>query len=414
MKNFYKKIKEQRGAALLMILAVFSLLIPLVQGVWMDTQIEYKFSRHHMSRLQARYNAKSGIGLSLLKLYIFKGVEKSVPKQWESQVRSFLDTIWAFPLSWPLPTPEELLESEKQDIQNLKNQSFLKGAYRTSISPEDGLLDVNNLSSPLNALRDFTYTALLNLLINSLEERPELKNKLEQSDFEKVLNNLSDWTDLDNDSQNGGREDLLEEGKQPLNRSFVSIEEIKKVPGMNLEIFEILSPYITVYGAKTLNINYSSPEILQALQIPEAVAEQILSRTRKDSSDYSPFSDQEDFCHFMSDLNFPFCEDLKETYNTLDMLSFGYPIAFRIKSTGEYRENSASLEALLYDLSPLALSYQKLRYYHIQREIEQESLPENSEREQKTDDSKKTQNKDLKFDYSYHKSLNIMYLREDP
>ena len=413
MKIFYKKMKEQRGAALLMILAVFSLLIPLVQGVWMDTQIEYRFSRYRMSKLQARYNAKSGIGLSLLKLYIFKGVEKSIPQQWESQARSFLDTIWSFPLSWPFPIPEEFLESERQEIQNLKNQSFLKGAYRTSISPEDGLLDVNNLSSPLNSLRDFTYTVLLNLLINSLEEKPELKNKLEQSDFEKVLNNLSDWTDLDNDSQNGGREDLLEEGKQPLNRSFVSIEEIKKVPGMNLEIFEILSPHITVYGAKALNINYSSLEVLQALQIPESVAEEILSRTTKDSNYYSPFSSQNGFCDFMNDLNFPFCEDLKETYNTLDMLSFDYPIAFRIKSTGEYRENSVNLEALLYDLSPLAISYQKLRHYHIQRQRETE-ISENSEQEQKTDDSKKTQNKQLKFDYSYHKSLNIMYLKEDP
>ena len=369
-----------------------------------------------MSRLQARYNAKSGLGLNLLKLYIFKGVEKSVPKQWESQARSFLDTIWSFPLLWPLPTPEELLESEKQEIQYLKSQSFLKGGYKTSISPEDGLLDINNLSSPLNSLRDFTYTALLNLLNNSLEEKPELKNNLEQSDFEKVLNNLSDWTDLDNDSQNGGREDLLEEGKQPLNRSFVSIEEIKKVPGMTLEIFEILSPHITVYGAKALNINYSSMEVLQALQIPESVAEQILFRTTKGSKDYSPFPNQEDFCSFTNDLNFPFCEDLKETYDTLDMLSFGYPIAFRIKSTGEYRENSVNLEALLYDLSPLALNYQRLRYYHIQRqrEKETESLSKNSEQEQKRDDSKKTQNKQPKFDYSYHKSLNIMYLKEDP
>ena len=415
MNNFYKGLKEQKGAALLMVLAVTSILIPLVQGIWMDSQIEYRFSRHRMNGLQARYNAKSGIGLSLLRIYIFKGIEKSLSGQWSSQARPILDIIWSFPFSWPFPLPEELLKSEKQEIQNLRKQSFLKEGYRASISPEDGLLDINDLSSPLIALREFTHTTLLNLLINSLENRPELKNKLSQRNLEEILNNLSDWTDLDNDSQNGGREDLLEEGKLPLNRSFVSIEEIKKVPGVTLEIFEILKPYITVYGAKALNINYSSIEILQALEIPEMTAEQILSRTQRDSDYYNPFSNQEDFCNFMNDLNYSLCENLKESYDSLDMLSFAYPISFRITSIGKYRENSVDLETLLYDLSPLALSYQKFLYYQIQRqkqkETGKESLSENPEEKQKAEDSKKTQPKQPKFDYSYHKSLIIMYLK---
>ena len=413
---FFKK-RRQSGAALLVILAVSAILIPLIQGVWLDTQIEYKFTRYRMNELQARYNAKSGIGLSLLRVYIFKGVEKSLPEgQWSSLVRPLLDKIWSFPFVWPLPIMEEMLSSEKEEIQNIMNQSFFKGVYGVSIAPEDGRLDINDLSSPLVSLREFTYETLLNFLLNSIENKSELKDKYDRKDIEEILNNLSDWTDLDNDSQNGGSEELLEEGKKPLNRSFISVEEIKKTPGMSAEIYEILNPYITVHGAKALNINYASGEILQALNIPEGLVEEVLSRTQISSAYYEPFLNQQTFCDFIEKLGFSFCPEFKERYKTLDMLTFDYPMAFRIKSSGEYRGNLVELEALLYDLSSLALTYQKSRYNQIQRKKEEnkQDLPADSSTNGKnTDQEKKTQTKKPKMDYSYYKSLIIMYLKEN-
>ena len=77
------------------------------------------------------------------------------------------------------------------------------------MSPVDGLLDVNELSSPLIYLREFTYLALLNLLSNAVQEKKELKDKYDISDLEEILNNLSDWTNLDGESQGGGSEELL-------------------------------------------------------------------------------------------------------------------------------------------------------------------------------------------------------------
>ena len=397
---------------MLVILAVSAIIIPLIQGVWLDSQMEYQFNRYRMNQLQARYNAKSGVGLSLLRVYIFKGVEKSLAGQWSSITRPLLDRLWFFPFFWPFPTSEELLESEKQDLQNIIKQSFLKGAYRASIFPEDGLLDVNDLSSPLTPLREFTYESLLNLLLNSMEERKELKDKYGAKVLEEILNNLSDWTDLDNDSQNGGSEDLLEDGKKPLNRSFVSVEEIKKVPGVSMEIFEILRPHITVYGAKSLNINYTSKKILQALNIPEDLADQILSRTQMNSDHYKPFLNHKAFCDFMEEMNFSFCEGLKDQYKTLDVLRFDYPMAFRIKSSGEYRENIMKLETLIYDLSPVALSYQKFLYHEKQRQKPKGAGTAGRSDQRPETGSGLKQTTRPKIDYSYYESLIIMYLKE--
>lgn len=408
----FKKNRRQRGAALLVILAVFSIIIPLVQGVWLDSQIEYQFNRYRMNKLQARYNAQSGIGLSLLRIYIFKGIEKSLEDRWKETLRPLLDRIWSFPFAWPFLYSEELLESDKQNIESLTSQSFLKGSYRASITPEDGLLDLNELSSSFEPLRNLISSTTFQLLMNAREERAELKDKYKESDFTETLQNLSDWTDLDNESQNGGSEELIEEGKKPLNRSFISIEEIKKVPGVSQEIYNILKTHITVYGAKTFNINYASKEVLSALEIPEELVEQILSRTQSQSEYYKPFSNLKDFCDFMNELNFSFCEEQERRQGTLDMLSFDYPIAFRIKSTGEYRGQTVGLEALLYDLSSSALNYQEIHYKEKERKKLKETGAEQEESGNDRENEQKEEPKEPKIDYSFHRSLIIMYLKE--
>ena len=409
--GFFKK-KRQSGAALLVILAVSAMILPLIQGVWLDSQVHYKLTRHRLSEIQARYNAKSGIGLNLLRLHIFKAVEKSFGGgAWDPMIRPFLDTSWSFPLAWPLPIPKDFLESEKDEMKALEKKSFFQGAYRASITPVDGFLDINDLSSPLVPLRKFTYETLLNLLLFFVEEEPQLKENYDRKKLEKILNNLSDWTDLDNDSQNGGREELLEEGKKPLNRSFISIEEIQKVPGMSPEIYQLLKPYITVYGAKALNINYAPKEILRALNLSEELVEQILYRTQRNSEAYKPFLDQKSFCDFMRDLEGGFCGILKDRYQSLKMLNFSYPVAFRIKSQGEHKGSSVRLEALLYDLSSMALGYQEFRYYEMLK-----NQAENSHSpllEEETRLTEKNQQKKQKFNYSYYQSLIIMYIKEN-
>lgn len=413
MKNRIQKTGSQRGAALLVILALFSVIIPIVQGVYLDSQIEYQFRRYRMNELQARQNARSGIGFSLLRLYIFKGLEGSLSGsgQWDSVLRPLLDRIWSFPFVWPLPVSDNLLESDKQTLKSLQDQSFFRGAYGVSIAPEGGLLDVNELSSPLLPLRKFTFDSLLRLLILSREGNEELKDKYQASDFVALLNNLSDWTDPDKESQNGGSEELLEEGKKPLNRSFASVEEIMKTPGMTVEIFELLKPHITVYGSKSLNINYAGKEVLQAvLNISPELADQILSRTQIQSEYYDPFLNRQTFCSFVDQLDV--CGAFESAYS-LELLRFGYPMAFRIKSSGEYRGRIVNLEALLYDLSSSALNWQKSLYQERQRqEREQDEALARIENNENTEASPPSAPKQPKMDYSYYKSLTIMYLKE--
>ena len=406
---FYRKIKQESGVALLLILSLSMIIIPLLQNLWSDSRLDYKFRRHSMNQTQARWNAKSGLDMALLRLYLFKAVEKSLPTELQTPFRPLLDQSWQVPFAWPFSLFEDLLDSEKEIINDLTQESLFKGSYYTILQAEDALLDINDLSSSLPYLKDFTYNTLFNLLVSLVAQDESLKEKYSEGDLAEILNHIADWTDFDNISQGGGAESLIEEGSLPLNRSFVSLEELKKVPKLESDLFDLIKPYITVHGAKSLNINYAKPEILEALDLPYDVVHSLALRTQRASAYYQPFSSQKDFCEFMRDQAYDFCNQLDENYQTLDMLRFSTPIAFRIQSKGAYRSQIAEWEAVVYDLSALATLYQKKRNAEIKR---QENLDAGIENQpSKPKESGKSDGK-LKFDYSYHRSLAIMYLKK--
>ena len=388
---------------MLTVLGVSAVLIPLIQGVFLDSHKEYRAAHQRLSELQARYNAKSGLNLGILRVCVFKGLVSALPEQWMPFARPFMDRIWSFPSARPLPVPEDLFESDKQTIKELKNKSFFKGSYVTVVEVEDGLLGINNLVSPLASQNSFTRIAFTNLLGQLLEEA-DLKESL---DIDSLPDSLSLWMDQNASDPLGGAE-----GKKPLKRSLISVEEIKKAPALTSEIFKLLKPYITVYGAPGLNINYAPKAVLEkALGFPVEVADHILARTRQSSDFYKPFENEENFCQFIENLGISFCASLKENFESLDVLEFAPPISFRIQSVGRYKGGVSRLEALLADLSARALSYQKALYSQSQR-AKGGQEGENKAPDKKSD-SKKAGDKKLKFNYSYAKSLIIMYLKEE-
>ena len=405
---FHHKIKKNKGAALFIILTVFTLLIPLIQRVWLDSQSYYQLRRAFTDRMIARANAQAGMDLSLLRLHIFKGAEKSLSQELKAQFISVLDQTWLFPFEWPLrPTAElseELLKSEMDSINKVNQLSFVKGGYSSFIQPEDGLLDLNNLASPIEILRDFTYLNLLNLLINEVEKKEELQEKYNETSLTKIVNNIADWIDIDEGRQEGGSEDTFE--SLALNRSLISLEELRKVSGLDEEIYQLLKPYVTLHEIGALNINYSKESILEAMGVPLDLVEQILLRIEPHSLQYQPFVGEEDFCEFNLSQGFDFCSILRENYESMDLLSFGSPIAFRINSIGYYRSQRVELTALLYDLDSSAKAYQKRLYLEELRLKKPEEL-------KKIKEILASQKKGLKIDYSYQKSLVILYKKEN-
>ncbi len=390
---FHQKTHQKKGAALISVLAVSTILLVFIQNIWMESRLEHSSSYQQLAELKSRYSARSGMEMSLLRLFIYKEAKKviGVNQQVTDLVKPYIDLIWSVPLVWPLPVSENISGSDKKSLQDLTAKSFLKESYSVKIYPEDGRLDVNDLSVPLDYLREFTFNTLLNLLVFSIEKDSKLKDKYDVSDVREILNNISDWSDRDNDSQNGGSEESVEEGKYPFNRSFIYIEEIQEVPGVTKEIYTLLEPHITAYGSKGLNLNYASREVLEALNLSEMIVDEIRRYTTFGSSEYAPFKDVENFCSYLRERSLALCEDFQREYETLEMFQFNTVSHFRIEGLARSRKITTYTESLVYDPLQAIENYKKSveiqkKLYNENTDDFQNSPPQTGQKKEKKKD----------------------------
>ncbi|MCY4512652.1 MAG: type II secretion system protein GspK, partial [Bdellovibrionales bacterium] len=354
----------ERGAALISVLALSALIVATLPLIFSNIQLEYAETSHELNQLRARYNARSAAELSLLRTLIYKEAQKTLQKSHSklpeqvkkimgSMIPSLLDMIWRSPVVWPLPMTDNLLENEKREVQKLTKESLIRGSYLARIQPEDGKIDINDLSSSVELLRRFTYETLINLLL--LQEEDE-RNYTKQEVLQ-VLNELTDWIDPDQKSQSGGIEKTP--GGRPFpNRSFVSMEEVQRAPGMKASLYKALHPYTTVYGSKGLNINYIQAPLLQALGFPPELKEEILARINPSSQFYQRFKDVKEFCEWLQERGFDFCRSMEDQFHTQDLLQFNTPLHFRIQAIGQFKASQARIKILTYDANQATAKYQ--------------------------------------------------------
>ncbi len=126
---------------------------------------------------------------------------------------------------------------------------------------------------------------LTNLLINVLA--------LNDEDASKLALSLLDWRQYGEGEVSGFfSDDYYSNLQYPYpkkNADYESLDEILLVKGMNKQMYNKLINYVTIYGDGTVNINTASKEVLEALGLPEAVVDKILTARRgKDGIDGTP------------------------------------------------------------------------------------------------------------------------------
>jgi general secretion pathway protein K len=87
---------------------------------------------------------------------------------------------------------------------------------------------------------------------------------------------IADW--IDSDSEPG----LPDSEDNAKNTSLWSVDELKSVDGMTLEIFDKISPYVTVHGDNKININTAELPVLISLHkdMTETLAQNIIDHRK--------------------------------------------------------------------------------------------------------------------------------------
>ncbi len=361
MKRLKQPVKNQKGIAILVVMFAIMILVFIATEVSYDTSVEYIVARQQVNRLKAYYAAKSGVEISLLRVLIYKKAVSAItdalgPDQVQT-ILPMLDPVWQMPFTWPPILPDNAATGDKSQVEDVVKESFFDSQYLATIESEGGKMDINDLGSFSEGLRNATKAQILKIFAAEVENNETFSRKYRDFKFEELVNNIIDWVDANSESLNGGderdkyttRNDFI-----PPNAPFKTIKELNMVAEMNEDLYALLAARVTIFGTKGVNVNYAPKEVIQALDpsITEDAIAGILRR-RSDPKEGGPFKDEKDFFAVAS----RYGVDVNAIQKSGIPLIFGVEFNFRIKSTGRFSNANREIQAVVYDIENLRTRY---------------------------------------------------------
>lgn len=223
--------QSQQGVALLTILLMVVVATVLATSMILKQQRTLRETSMLMRQDQALQYALAGEAFAMGLL----------AKDSDTNSTDSLQDIWAQPLP-PYPVEDGVVMAR---IEELSGRFNLNNLYH------GGQADVNQMAY---------FQRLLEDLGISIE----------------VAEAVLDWQDPDDDTTgNGGAEADFYASQQviPANQSFQNLNELKQVRGVDLEVFNLLAPYVFVApNFSQINVNTASAPVLTALA--DTLAEQ--------------------------------------------------------------------------------------------------------------------------------------------
>ena len=320
-----------------------------------ETNVEYMVNSHAVQHVKAYYAARSGLELSLLRIKIYNQVMAQLPPQAKKAIKpELLEMIWKMPFSWPPTFPEALNAVDTDLIKDKIKASTMDASYMTSISDEGSKIDLNGLNAPTQAMRDVTHKQLLRIFED--RNRDDEKWAKAHGDLrpDEIINNIQDWISAGRVSANGGdksaRYASLGQGYPP-NRAFRTVDEMRLVPGVSEDVFELLRDQVTVFGMGAINPNHATKEILMSIDpsITSKIADELIQR-RDDVNKGGQYKDSKDFWQYVAGLGARVDPNTEQALPIICDSVFN----FRIKATGSYKNSTSEITAIIYDLQKSA------------------------------------------------------------
>ncbi len=363
--------KNQKGMAIIMVLSSLVFVVLLIQETIFETQVEHRSATAELNSLKAYYAAKSGMEINLLRVKTYMKIMKAYSSQVQDY-QAYIDLIWKFPIHWPPAFIEDGNSIYDEEVAEIRTDTLMKASYMNLITPTNGLIDINDLASPVTSLRDWTFQVLYRLIIILQSQNKTLAKEMGDVEIRELLANIKDWVDPDNTSgkQNSLLESrLYEENGLPPNHSFINLEELRQVAGMTDTLHEAITPFLTVYGEKGLNINNAPIELIQALHdnFPLPVAEEIVNQS-SNPIQLNLFT-KASFSDFLVQGGFEQIKrDLFDNLENISYLNFDAPHNFQLQSTGLFGQMRKNLTAVYVSIHSLLERFDTLMTEEKKRE----------------------------------------------
>ncbi len=303
----------------MMVMTILSVMLVLMVDLVYSSRVNLELAQNAYRDLKASYNAKSAATLALVILKADQVMDEVMAnmsntgkkgKKGEIKTLDSHNDLWKMFSGKPLTQAADLLkalskieegeemgdgeaaeEGDEFSEEELSNEDELAGdgsIFSTDFIAElkkeesDILFNVSDESKliNINALQikglDVIIKTLFKRILGGRAETEFLDSK--DLTIEKIVGQMIDWVDANDEAKyigGGENEDYSDMNPRYYvqNAPFDSIEQVRMLACMDDELFELLSPYITVYpresGKFHINVNTMSRDNLLTL-FPEA------------------------------------------------------------------------------------------------------------------------------------------------
>ncbi len=284
--------RKESGVALLITLLVLVMIVVMAMDIFRAGSRAAQTGAYGRDTVRAALLAEGGVGAARIALR-----EDAKNNSYDT-----LDEIW----SRPVPDME-----------------LGDGTVKVVVEDEERKINLNKLVLSNGNAPDEPKLAVFRRLLEILGTDASLADA------------VVDWLDRDETARSGGAESSyylsLPYPYKAKNDLFDSLDELRLVRGMTPELFDKLSPYLTIHSSGSININTAPREILMALSagledagtIDGATADQIVSYRKT-----TPFQSAKDIGNVS-----PFLKDLYDKSRLRDLIDVK-GTAFRVRSTG--------------------------------------------------------------------------------
>lgn len=209
---------DQRGFALVLVIAILSVLALLAAAIAVETRSTALGARSRLEIIQARTLADSGVTIAIMRL-----LGRDEASRWQA---------------------DGLVHEEP----------YGNSSIRITIEDEAGKIDLNNAPKELIAglLGEFAGADPASALSNAIFER--------RASFAATPQGTGRF-------YTGGVISFQSLARLP----FADVSELRLIPGMNAQLYEQLSPYVTVYSQSPM-LNRQTASRVALLAIPNVTA----------------------------------------------------------------------------------------------------------------------------------------------
>jgi len=257
-----KQLGNERGMALLLVLAITALLAALLSELSFSTLVDLRLAETYRDTTRSYYIAKGGIQVGQMILAD------------DDNAYDGYDELWARGISnYPVGD---------------------NGWVTIEVTPLDGRINLNDLVSSSGNIDAVVKDRCLRLF-----------DILEITQPHSHVDALIDWLDPDDDPQPAGAEAgyyaLQDPATYCKNGPMDTLEELQLIAGFTAEEIKKLRPHVSLYGDNKIHLNSASAEVLYALaeemtmDTAEAIVQQRKDRPLESVEELKELSNWETF-----------------------------------------------------------------------------------------------------------------------